>query len=177
VGRPLGDVEMEIRTGGRIHLRSRGSMRGYWRDPVRTAETMAPDGWIASSDAGFLDAAGNLTIIGRTDDAYIRGGYNVHPSEVERVLLTHPRIRRAAVVGSPADVIGEVGVAFVVGDPAPTTDEVRAWCRDRIADYKAPDLVVPVEDLPVNATYKIDRTELRRRAAIAVARQPARRQA
>lgn len=174
VGRTLGDVEVQIRTGRRIYLRSRGSMRGYWRDPDRTAETMAPDGWIASSDEGFLDALGNLTIIGRTDDAYIRGGYNVHPSEVERVLLAHPRIQRAAVVGSPAAVIGEVGVAFVVvdGSPAPATDEIRAWCRDRIADYKAPDLVVPVDDLPVNATYKVDRTELRRRAAIAIALHP-----
>lgn len=188
VGRPLGDVEVAIRadtgrplppgSSGRVFLRSRGSMRGYWRDPDRTAETMTPDGWIASSDEGVLDPAGNLTIIGRVDDAYIRGGYNVHPSEVERALLAHPRIQRAAVVGSPAPVIGEVGVAFVVvvadGDPPPTTEEVRAWCHDLIADYKAPDLVVPVDDLPVNATYKIDRTELRRRAAVAVARQPAR---
>ena len=164
---------MEIR-GGRVFLRSRGSMRGYWRDPDRTAETMSADGWIASSDEGFLDLLGNLTIVGRTDDAYIRGGYNVHPSEVELVLLAHPGIERVAVVGSPAAVIGEVGVAFVVGDPALTTASVRLWCRDRIADYKAPDLVVVVDDLPVNATYKIDRTELRRRAAIAVARQPAR---
>jgi acyl-CoA synthetase (AMP-forming)/AMP-acid ligase II len=187
VGRPLGDVELEIRTetgevlppgtSGRIFLRSRGSMRGYWRDPGRTAETLAPDGWIATSDEGRVDAAGNLTIIGRTDDAYIRGGYNVHPSEVERVLLRHPRIQRAAVVGSPAPVIGALGVAFVVPagtDPAPETEEVRAWCRDQIADYKAPDHVVPVADLPVNATDKIDRTELRRRAAIVVATQPVR---
>jgi acyl-CoA synthetase (AMP-forming)/AMP-acid ligase II len=187
VGRPLGDVELEIRadsgkalpagSSGRVFLRSRGSMRGYWRDPARTAETMAPDGWIATSDLGSVDSAGNLTIIGRMDDAYIRGGYNVHPAEVERVLLTHPRIQRAAVVGSSAPVIGELGVAFVVaagGGPAPSADEVRAWCRDRIADYKTPDIVVPVEDLPVNATYKIDRSELRRQAAIAVGRQPAR---
>jgi acyl-CoA synthetase (AMP-forming)/AMP-acid ligase II len=187
VGRPLGDVQMQIRTEagevqpagspGRIFLRSRGSMRGYWRDPDRTAETMAPDDWIASSDEGWVDPAGNLTIVGRMDDAYIRGGYNVHPSEVERALLGHPRIQRAAVVGSPAPVIGDLGVAFVVvtaGDPAPTTADVRAWCRDLIADYKAPDLVVPVDDLPVNATYKIDRTELRRLAAIAVSRQPSR---
>jgi acyl-CoA synthetase (AMP-forming)/AMP-acid ligase II len=187
VGRPLGDVELEIRddgglavpagSRGRVFLRSRGSMRGYWRDPDRTAETMAPDGWITTSDEGVLDSAGNLTIIGRTDDAYIRGGYNVQPSEVERALLMHPDIQRAAVVGSPAPVIGEIGVAFVVpvdGNPTPGTDEVRDWCRNLIADYKAPDLVVPVDDLPVNATYKLDRTRLRRMAAIAVTEQPAR---
>jgi acyl-CoA synthetase (AMP-forming)/AMP-acid ligase II len=186
VGRPLGDVELRIRTPtgqaqptgsvGRIFLRSRGSMRGYWQDPIRTAETVAADGWITTSDEGWLDPAGNLTIVGRTDDAYIRGGYNVHPSEVERVLLSHPRIQRAAVVGSPAPVIGDLGVAFVVveGDPALTTQEVRAWCRGVIADYKAPDLVMAVADLPVNATYKIDRTELRRQAAAAIAQQPPR---
>ncbi|MFV2176471.1 class I adenylate-forming enzyme family protein [Actinomadura sp. LOL_016] len=187
VGRALGDVEAEVRAesgevlaageAGRVHVRSRGSMRGYWDEPELTARTLAPEGWIATSDHGSLDAAGNLTIIGRTDDAYIRGGYNVHPSEVERVLLEHPRIERAAVVGSPAPVIGEVGVAFAVaapGGPAPSGAEVRAWCRGRIADYKAPDIVVWADDLPVNATYKIDRSELRRRAARAVAAQPPR---
>ena len=84
VGRPLGDVQVEIRSAagdlvksgetGRILLRSRGAMRGYWRDPERTAQTLRPDGWLLSSDVGSLDEAGNLTIIGRADDAYIRGG-------------------------------------------------------------------------------------------------------
>jgi acyl-CoA synthetase (AMP-forming)/AMP-acid ligase II len=184
VGRPLGDVEAEVRDEdgrtmlpsaiGRVFLRSRGSMRGYWRAPDLTAETMAPDGWIATSDLGSLDAAGYLTVIGRTDDAYIRGGYNVHPAEVEQVLLAHPGIARAAVVGAPAPVIGEAGVAFVVASPgaaAPAAEEVRAWCRDRIAGYKVPDVVLGVADLPVNATYKVDRTELRRLAARAVASQ------
>jgi acyl-CoA synthetase (AMP-forming)/AMP-acid ligase II len=184
VGRPLGDVEVEIRTeagemvpadtAGRIFLRSRGSMRGYWQDPERTAETMAPDGWIATSDLGSLEHAGYLEVIGRMDDTYIRGGYNVHPSEVERALLTHPGIARAAVVGSPAAVIGEVGVAFVIlanGALPPTVDQIRAWCRDRIADYKTPDIVLVVEDLPVNATFKVDRAELLRLAASAVASQ------
>lgn len=189
VGRPLGDVQVEIRTEageqlpagmpGRIFLRSRGSMRGYWQDQERTDEVMAPDGWIATSDLGSLDAAGYLEVIGRIDDTYIRGGYNVQPSEVERALLAHPGIARAAVVGSPAPVIGEIGVAFVVpgrADPSLDPDEIRAWCRNRIADYKVPDIVLVVEDLPVNATFKVDRTELLRRAALAVAGQPATRE-
>ena len=148
-------------------------MRGYWRAPDLTAETMSADGWIATSDLGSLDAAGYLTVIGRADDAYIRGGYNVHPAEVEHALLAHPGIARAAVVGSAAPVLGEVGVAFVVaspGAPAPGPEEVRAWCRDRIAGYKVPDIVLGVADLPVNATDKVDRAELRRLAALAVAR-------
>jgi acyl-CoA synthetase (AMP-forming)/AMP-acid ligase II len=190
VGRALGDVEVEIRSSGgaepgtgdgtrlgagatgRVFLRSRGSMRGYWRDPERTAQTLSVDGWIASGDVGRLDADGYLTIVGRVDDAYVRGGYNVYPSEVERALLSHPAVARAAVVGAAAPVIGEVGVAFVVAAPGAPVDAeaVRAWCRRRIADYKVPDLVLLVDDLPVNATYKVDRTALRRLAADAVSR-------
>jgi acyl-CoA synthetase (AMP-forming)/AMP-acid ligase II len=182
VGRPLGDVQVEIRSAtgdllksgetGRILLRSRGAMRGYWRDPERTAQTLRPDGWLVSSDLGSLDEAGNLTIIGRADDAYIRGGYNVFPSEVEAVLLAHPLVSRVTVVATPAPVIGEIGVAFVVPATAATAEELRMWCRERIADYKVPDLVVFMDDLPVNATYKVDVTRLRQIAAESAARRP-----
>ena len=182
VGRPLGGAEVEIRTDegdrlpagrtGRVLLRSRATMRGYWRDPERTARAVTPDGWLVTSDLGRLDDEGNLAIVGRADDAYIRGGYNVYPSEVEAVLAAHPRVVRTAVVGAPAPVIGEIGVAFVVtdgragdADGAVTAAELRAWCRARIADYKVPDTVVFVADLPVNATFKIDVAELRRTAA------------
>ena len=201
VGRPLGDVEAEVRSAagdrleagetGRLLLRSRGLMRGYWRDPERTAQALRPDGWLVTSDLGSLDAAGNLTIVGRADDAYIRGGYNVHPSEVEAALLAHPLVGRATVVGTPAPVIGEIGVAFVVpagvpaapgadpvggagapGGGAVTAEDVRAWCRGRIADYKVPDLVVFMDDLPVNATYKVDVARLRAIAAATTACSP-----
>jgi acyl-CoA synthetase (AMP-forming)/AMP-acid ligase II len=178
VGRPLGGAEVEIRLAdgeplpqgetGRVFLRTSARMRGYWKEPELTAATMAPDGWIASSDLGWLDAGRNLTIVGRADDAYIRGGYNVYPSEVEAALATHPRVARVAVVGTPAPVIGEIGVAFVVtdgADAAVTAAELRAWCRDRIADYKVPDNVVFVADLPVNATFKVDVGQLREMAA------------
>jgi acyl-CoA synthetase (AMP-forming)/AMP-acid ligase II len=177
VGRPLGGAEVEIRAGdgrclgpgetGRVFVRSRARMRGYWHDPELTAQTITPAGWLATSDLGSLD----LTIVGRADDAYIRGGYNVYPAEVEAALIAHPRVARAAVVGIPAPVIGEIGVAFVVAeehtDPV-TAAELRAWCRDRIADYKVPDTVVVLDDLPVNATYKVDTTELRTMAAALV---------
>ncbi|MDN3357585.1 class I adenylate-forming enzyme family protein [Actinomadura sp. DC4] len=182
VGRPLAGVEAEIRspagepvapgTTGRVALRSPGAMRGYWHDPGRTARTLSPDGWITTNDLGSLDAAGNLTVVGRADDVYIRGGYNIHPAEVEAALLAHPGVARAAVVGTPAPVIGEIGVAFVVPASAscPAADELRAWCGERIADYKRPDVVVFVDDLPVNATFKVDVTRLRALAARAVAR-------
>ena len=93
---------------------------------------------------------------------YIRGGYNVYPAEVEAALADHPAVSRAGVVGAPDPVLGEIGVAFLV--PAEgadrsslDTDDVRAWCRARIADYKAPDRVVIVDDLPVTSMLKIDK--------------------
>ncbi|WP_297618665.1 class I adenylate-forming enzyme family protein [Nocardia sp.] len=179
VGRPLGAAEVEIRGGdgrvlpageiGRVFLRSHAQMRGYWRDSERTAETISPEGWLATSDLGRLDTAGNLSIVGRADDAYIRGGYNIYPSEIETVLAAHPAVARAAVVGTSAPVIGEIGVAFIVLEDqrhhAVTETDLRTWCRDRIADYKVPDSVVFVEDLPVNATYKVDVGRLRAMAA------------
>jgi acyl-CoA synthetase (AMP-forming)/AMP-acid ligase II len=193
VGRPLGGNTVSIRSPagepvadgetGRVHLLSRARMRGYWRDPEQTARTILPDGWVASSDLGRLDPDGNLVIVGRADDAYIRGGYNIYPSEVEACLAQHPRVARVAVVGTAAPVIGEIGVAFVVTGPGAdgpaggpdaevavteaelTEEELKAWCRERIADYKTPDTVVFVEDLPVNATFKVDTGSLRKMAA------------
>ncbi|HEY4460707.1 MAG TPA: class I adenylate-forming enzyme family protein [Pseudonocardiaceae bacterium] len=175
VGRPLGGAEVQIRDVdgqplpqghvGQVFLRSAARMRGYWREPALTARTIDPDGWLTSNDLGRLDAAGNLIIVGRADDAYIRGGYNIHPAEVEAALAEHPRVARVAVVGTQAPVIGEIGVAFVVTDGKVSADELRQWCRERIADYKVPDIVEFVADLPVNATFKVDVGQLRERAA------------
>jgi len=176
VGRPLGGAEVEIRGAdgsalppgetGRVFLRTRAAMRGYWRAPELTAQAIALDGWLASSDLGRLDSEGNLVIVGRADDAYIRGGYNIYPSEVEAALAAHPAVARVAVVGIPAPVIGEIGVAFVVRGRTDTLTEaaLAAWCRSRIADYKVPDRVVFVADLPVNATFKVDTGRLREMA-------------
>ena len=100
----------------------------------------------ATSDGSILD--GNLVLVGRAGDMYIRGGYNVYPLEVENVLAEHPAVDQVSVIGVPAPVIGEIGVAFVVLDPAGAREasdgELRAWCRDRLADYKAPDRFVRV---------------------------------
>jgi acyl-CoA synthetase (AMP-forming)/AMP-acid ligase II len=177
VGRPLPGVEMvlvdedgnEVPQGetGIIRMRTRCQMRGYWNDPERTAETMSADGWIQTGDLGFFRDDGNLVLCGRITEMYIRGGYNVYPLEVENVLAEHPGVQRVAVLGVPADVIGEIGVAFVVPtDPAapPSADELRQWCRDRLADYKAPDRVELVDEMPVtNMMMKIDKKALRAR--------------
>ena len=96
---------------------------------------------------------------------YIRGGYNVHPAEVEGVLSYHPDVARVAVVGVADPVLGQVGAAWVVCEPgsAPTSDELRAWVRARLADYKVPDRVTFVAELPLTSMLKTDKLELARR--------------
>jgi acyl-CoA synthetase (AMP-forming)/AMP-acid ligase II len=181
VGRPAPGVELEVRgkdgavrpTGevGTICLRSRARMRGYWRDPERTAEAIDPDGWLVTNDLGFVDQRGDLRLAGRVSEQYQRGGYNVYPVEVENLLDTHPAVARAAVLGAPAPVLGEIGVAFVVpadrGAP-PDLDELRAFCRARLADYKAPDAMVVVDELPLTPMAKVDKQALVESAAAAV---------
>jgi acyl-CoA synthetase (AMP-forming)/AMP-acid ligase II len=98
---------------------------------------------------------------------YIRGGYNVYPAEVEAALAEHPAVDRVAVVGVPDPVLGEVGVAYVVptaGTGPPALDVLRAWCRDRLADYKAPDRMEVVDELPLTSMLKIDKRALVARA-------------
>ncbi len=174
VGRPQAGVEIQLRDNegatvpagevGRIHIRSAHAMRGYWGEPGLTAEVIGPDGWLRSGDLGYLDAGGNPVLAGRTGDMYIRGGYNVYPIEVENVLSEHPAVEAAAVVGVPAEVIGEIGVAFVVaahGHEAPSVDDLKAWCRERLADYKAPDEVVFIDALPLTPMLKVDKQAVR----------------
>ena len=135
----------------------------HWRNPDLTAEVLR-DGWLRTADMGAIDGDGNLSIIGRAGDMYIRGGYNVHPVEVERVLAAHPAVRDVAVVGRSAPVIGEIGVAVVVptdGTHPPTLAELRAHVAADLADYKAPDELLILDKLPLTAMLKPDRVALR----------------
>jgi acyl-CoA synthetase (AMP-forming)/AMP-acid ligase II len=177
VGRPTPEVEVRIAdarsaeapTGevGEVLSRSPAMMRGYWRDPELTATVIDADGWLHTGDLGYVGQDGNLRLVGRLKEMYIRGGYNVYPAEVEGVLTDHPDVARAAVVGVPDPVLGEVGVAFVVPAEGASVspEELRAWCRRRLADYKAPDRVVVVDDLPTTPMLKIDKRALSTRAA------------
>jgi acyl-CoA synthetase (AMP-forming)/AMP-acid ligase II len=137
-------------------------MRGYWQDPERTAEVLDPEGWVSTGDLGWLGDDGNLRLVGRRTEMYVRGGYNVYPAEVEAVLGEHPAVDKAAVVGLPAPVLGDVGWAFVVPVAGATVDpdELKAWCKDRLADYKAPDHVRLVDDLPLTSMLKVDKRAL-----------------
>jgi acyl-CoA synthetase (AMP-forming)/AMP-acid ligase II len=177
VGRPTPDVELrivDVETGaelgpeavGEIWSRSPGMMRGYWRDPERTAEVVDADGWLHTGDLGVVGHDGNLRIVGRLKEMYIRGGYNVYPVEVEAALAEHPAVDRVAVVGGPDPVLGEIGYAYVVpvAGTEPTLDALRTWCKDRIADYKAPDRLELLDELPLTSMLKIDKRALVARA-------------
>jgi acyl-CoA synthetase (AMP-forming)/AMP-acid ligase II len=169
VGRPQPGVEIALcdtdESGvGRIAVRSAGVMHGYWCDPQRTAEVLIADGWLLSSDLGRFDAEGNLVLAGRTTEMYIRGGYNVYPIEIERVLCELPSVAAIAVVGVAAPTIGEIGVAFVVpADSAapPTLDVLRNHVRAELGDYKAPDRLVLLEALPLTSMMKVDKAALK----------------
>jgi acyl-CoA synthetase (AMP-forming)/AMP-acid ligase II len=172
VGRPRANVTLEVvddegavcRTGrvGRVRCRSDATMRGYWRDPGRTAEVIDPTGWLTTGDLGYLDERGYLTLVGRRSEMYIRGGYNVYPAEVERVLSEHASVAHIAVLGVPDPVLGEIGAAFVVAAPgaSPQLDELRSFCKAALADYKAPDRLVLVDALPLTSVGKVDKRVL-----------------
>lgn len=189
VGRPTAEVELRIVDAataadqpdgevGEVLSRSPAMMRGYWRDPELTATVIDPGGWLHTGDLGFIDPDGNLRLVGRLKEMYIRGGYNVYPAEVEKVLTEHPAIAAAAVVGAPDADLGEIGVAFVVPEPDADRGDLelatlRAWCKERLTDYKAPDRVMLVDDLPTTAMLKIDKRALLDRVATAPSKERA----
>lgn len=152
---------------GRVRIRGGCVMRGYWRNPELTSTAFDSEGFLVTGDLGEFTTDGNLVLAGRAGDMYIRGGFNIHPVEVEQVISLHHAVREAAVVGHPMPVIGEIGVAFVVpadADHPPTLDELREWTRSQLADYKAPDHLIVVDAIPHTAMAKTDRMRLREMA-------------
>ena len=156
---PAGEV-------GEVRLQVPGRQREYYDDPEATAETWR-DGWLITGDLGKLDADGYLYIVGRSKDVIIRGGNNVHATDVEHVLVQHEAIKEVAVVGAPHAVLGEDVVAFVVLQPDATAaaDELRDFGLAQLADYKVPRQFIFVDALPRNATGKVVKPELRARLA------------
>lgn len=142
---------------GEIAIRGHNVMKGYYKRGDATAEVISPDGWFRSGDLARRDADGWYYIVDRAKDMIIRGGFNVYPREVEEVLLTHPAVSLAAVVGAPHASHGEEVHAFVipvageVAEPA----EIIAWCKERMAAYKYPRVVEVVDSLPMTATGKL----------------------
>jgi HIP---CoA ligase len=164
-GRPVPGVEVRVAEGtGEILIRGYTVMAGYLDDPDATAAAVDADGWFHSGDVGSFDDRGNLRITDRLTDVFQVGGFNVYPAEVEAAMARHPAISQVAVVGVPDDRLGEVGHAFVVGRDGAgiDADDVLAWCRGHLANYKAPRFVTVVAELPQNASGKVVKDVLRR---------------
>jgi acyl-CoA synthetase (AMP-forming)/AMP-acid ligase II len=176
-GRPIPGVEVrcvgaegrEVPRGepGEIQVRGFNVMRGYLDDPQETAKAIDSEGWLHTGDVGTMDARGYLRITDRIKDLYIYSGFNCYPAEIENLMYRNPGIAQVAVVGVPDEKMGEVGMAFVVPRPGAelTPAGVIAWCRENMANYKVPRRVEIVGALPTNASGKVLKYELRRRAA------------
>jgi len=160
-GLPCEGVEVRIADDDEVLVRGYGVMQGYLDDPVATAEAIDADGWLHTGDLGKLDGAGRLRIVGRKKDMFIVGGFNAYPAEIEGFLLEHPAVAQAAVIGVADGRLGQVGKAFVVAKSKVSADELRAWCRDRMAGFKVPRFIEFREELPLNATGKVMKDQLR----------------
>ena len=158
-GRPLPAGE-----NGEICLRGFHLMQGYFDDPEATRATFDEEGWLHTGDIGSLDEQGNLRITGRLKDMFIVGGFNCYPAEIEAALSEHPAIAQVAVLGVPDERMGEVGCACVVLRQGEQLDEpaLIAWSRERMANYKVPRRVEFFEQLPTNASNKVDKLLLAR---------------
>jgi acyl-CoA synthetase (AMP-forming)/AMP-acid ligase II len=172
-GKPLPGVELKIVGDGgavlgmgevgEVWTRSSNNMLGYWNLPDATRKTMTDDGWIATGDAGYLDADGYLYIHDRVKDLIISGGENVYPAEVESAIYGHPAVQEVAVIGIPDRKWGEAVKAVCVPKPGAEIDpdSVINWARERVAGFKVPKSVDVIAALPRNASGKILRRELR----------------
>lgn len=154
--------EVALGETGEIMVRGDTVMPGYWRNPEASAKTIR-DGWLWTGDMGFMDAAGYVTMVDRSKDMIISGGSNIYPREVEEVLLTHPSVSEASVVGRVDPEWGEVVVAFIVLAPDHTLDEkaLDGLCLNAIARFKRPKHYIAIEALPKNNYGKVLKTELR----------------
>lgn len=173
IGRPRPGVEASIRNTegepvaqgevGELWLRSDCIMSGYWNDPQATKEALV-DGWLRTGDMARLSDAGCCQLAGRREEMFIRGGYNVYPTEVESVLANHPAIAEIAVVPRPDPLMGEIGVAVVVaaaGYGSPSLEDLRSFGSVELAHYKLPEALRLVAQMPRNASDKVDRLTLR----------------
>jgi len=171
----------EVATGGagEIVVRGYNVMRGYFNDTEATEAAVDAEGWLHTGDIGVMDADGNVTITDRLKDMYVSGGFNVYPAEIEATLRLHGGVGQVAVIGVPDRRMGEVGMAVVVpsdegaggAERGPgraadgLEDELLAWAKERLANYKVPRSVVLVPSLPLNASGKVLKRELRERFA------------
>ena len=151
---------------GEVCLRGYHVMKGYFEDAKATAETIDAAGWLHTGDVGVVDERGYLRITDRLKDMFIVGGFNAYPAEIEALLSAHPDIAQSAVIGVADDRMGEVGYGFVILKPGATCEaaELKAWARENMANYKVPTYFEIISEMPLNASGKVLKTELRQRA-------------
>jgi malonyl-CoA/methylmalonyl-CoA synthetase len=160
VGIPLPLVDITLREGSsEIAVRGPNIFPGYWENPDATREAFTDD-WFHTGDIGAWDDDGYLTIVGRSKELIITGGFNVYPREVEDVLLGHPSVREVAVIGTPSDEWGETVTAVVVADGPADEGALLAFAAEQLAPFKRPRIVRYVDELPRNALGKVVRSEL-----------------
>ena len=167
--RVVNDAGEDARMGepGEVIVRGETVTRGYLDDPEATAAAIDADGWLHTGDLGTIDDGGYLRIVGRIKDMFIVGGFNAYPAEIENLMLRHPRVSEVAVIGVPDERLGEVAKAFVVLTAGPPIEpaEIVEWARGEMANFKAPRSVEFLDALPLNATGKVVKDELRARTA------------
>jgi fatty-acyl-CoA synthase len=179
VGRPLPGVEVkavDFVTGalhgpeavGEIAVRGSNVMRGYARMPGETARSFTPEGFFLTGDLGIIDEDGYLRIVGRSKETILRGGYQIFPREVEDQLRAHPAVDDVCVIGVPHEILGELVCACVVPVEGAviTGSEIVDFARDKVADYKLPDLVRFFDAFPMTGSGKVKRRELERTVAL-----------
>jgi len=163
--RVVGDAGSACTTDqiGGVEVTGPNVFKGYWRMPEKTREEFTPDGWFKTGDVGRIDARGYLTIVGRSKDLIITGGYNVYPAEVEGVLNELPGVSESAVIGVPHPDFGEAVVAVVVARPGATPDPTAlvGALKSQIANFKVPKHVFVVDELPRNTMGKVQKNLLR----------------
>ena len=173
VGRPIEGVDLKIvdiktqalhgaEAAGELAVKGPNVMSGYYRMPSETERSFTPEGYFLTGDLAVTDEDGFVTIVGRRADMIIRGGYNIYPRELEDVLRTHPGIDEVCVLGIPNEILGELicaGIVPVEGAIV-TGDELKEFARDRVADYKVPDIVRFLDSFPMTGNGKVKRMEL-----------------
>ena len=167
LARPHDGVEVRISPEGEIQVRGWNVMRGYYNNPEATAKAFTADGWLRTGDLGELTADGRLRMSGRLKDVFRVGGENVAPAEVEEVLLAHPAVETAQVIGVPDSRMGEVACAYVTLKGKVFEDELLDWCRSRMANFRVPRYLKIVEDfeaIGMTASGKVQKAKLREHA-------------
>jgi long-chain acyl-CoA synthetase len=177
VGKPFIGIDCQIRddngavldsgTIGTLWLKGDNIMMGYYNAEQSTHNVLV-NGWLNTGDRAFIDREGNLAICGRTKDIIIHKGFNIYPTEVENVLLKHPAVFKAAVIGQDEAMSGQIPVAFVAikNRDAKMEQFLHDLCKDNLASYKIPRKFICLDDLPMNSTGMIDKKQLQRSSSL-----------